>query len=160
MLPPTEARWTRIILGYVVFGGLLALASTPVYFSAEPAHRPMVVRTGAALLAGVALIHMRRIARASVDAQPDSAFEEAIRSPAVEPRFAPLLLKLRDEVRISRKDQRYFEHVLWARMLRILLDRQGRASAPPEIPQGRRSLRRGPSLEILRDLIAKIEERP
>ena len=124
MNPPFDPRWSRIFLGYTLFGALLALAMAPLYLVVEPVHRPIVVRLGAVLFVGVALIHLRRIARAAVEAQPLSAFEQALRPPPSEPHFAPLLLKLRDEVRISRTDQRYFEHILWARILRILRERR------------------------------------
>jgi hypothetical protein len=160
MHPPSESRWSRTFLGYVLLVGLLALAMTPLYLLVEPAHRPMVVRLGATLVAVVALLHLRRIARATVEAQPPSAFEQALRLPPPELHVAPLLLKLRDEVRISRTDQRYFEHILWARILRILRGRGGGESAVPEMPRGRRFFRRGPSFAALRDLVGQIEERP
>jgi hypothetical protein len=160
MLPPPETRWWRLLLGYLLFTGLLALALTPLYFLVQPAHRPGVVRLGAALLAMVALIHLRRIARERLEAQPASAFERALQPPPTEQHIAPLLLKLRDEVRISTTDRRYFENILWARILRILRERRRGPSAAPEMPRGSRYFRRGPSLTALRDLIEQIEERP
>lgn len=160
MLLPPEIRWWRLLLGYLLFTGLLALALTPLYFLVEPVHRPGVVRLGAALLAAIALIHLRRIAREAIEAQPASAFERALQPPPTERHIAPLLLKLRDEVRISTTDRRYFEGTLWARILRILRERSGGPSAAPEMPRGSRYFRRGPSLTALRDLIAQIEERP
>ncbi len=160
MLPPSDPRWWRLLLGYLLFTGLLALALTPLYFLVEPMHRPLVVRLGAALLTAIALIHLRRIARETLDAQPASAFERALLPPPTEQHIAPLFLKLRDEVRNSTTDQRYFEDILWSRILRILRERREGPSAAPEMPQGRRLFRRGPSLAALRDLIAQIEERP
>jgi len=160
MLLPPEIRWWRLLLGYLLFAGLLAVALTPLYFLVQPAHRAGVVRLGAALLAAIALIHLRRIAREAIEAQPASHFERALQPPLTEQHIAPLLLKLRDEVRISTTDQRYFEDILWSRILRILRGRAEGSTAAPEMPHGHRFFRRGPSLTALRDLIAQIEERP
>ena len=157
---PSEPRWLRLFLGYLLFTGLLALALTPLYFEAEPVHRPLVVRFGAALLALIVVIHLRRFVRETIEAQPASAFERALLPPPTEQHIAPLLLKLRDEVRISTTDRRYFEDILWARILRILRERRRGPSVAPEMPRGSRYFRRGPSLTALRDLIAQIEERP
>lgn len=161
MVQLPERRWLRLLLGYLVFLGILVLAMTPVYFYADPSHRPTVVRLGGALFLGIVLIHLRKLAREWLDAQPSSAFEAALHRTPAEPRFAPLFLKLRDEVRFSAKSQAYFAHVLWPRILRLLAARTGqRLAAAPVTPRGRRLLRRGPSLTTLQDLIARIEERP
>lgn len=161
MVQSPERRWLRLLLGYLVFLGILVLAMTPVYFYADPSHRPTVVRLGGALFLGVVLIHLRRLAREWLDAQPPSVFEAALRRAPPEPRLAPLFVKLQDEVRFSARSQAYFEHVLWPRILRLLARRaEQRLAATPVMPGGRWLLRRGPSLATLRDLITEIEERP
>ena len=161
MLPPSEPRWLRLLLGYLLFAGLLALALTPLYFQAEPVHRPLVVRFGAALLAAIALVHLRRFVREAIEAQPASAFERALQPPLAERHTAPLLLKLKDELRYSLTDARYFERNLWPRILRLWGARAGDTPAVvPEMPRGTRFFQRGPSLAALRDLVAQIEERP
>jgi hypothetical protein len=155
-----ERRWLRLLAGYFLFLGILVLAMTPVYFYADPSHRPMVVRLGGVLFLGVVLIHLRKLARGWLDAQPPSAFEAALHWAPPEPQLAPLLVKLQDEIQFSIKSQQYFEHILWLRILRLLAARTGqRLAAAPVMPGGRRLLRRGPSLTTLRDLIAEIEER-
>jgi hypothetical protein len=156
-----ERRWLRLLVGYLLFLGVLVLATSPVYFYADPSDRPTVVHLGGALFLGVVLIHLRKLVREWLDAQPPSAFEAALRRVPPEPRLAPLYVKLRDEVRFSAKSQAYFEHVLWPRILRLLTLRAGqRVAAVPAMPGGRRLLRWGPCPTTLRDLIAGIEERP
>ena len=161
MVQSPERRWLRLLVGHLLFLGILVLAMTPVYFYADPSHRPMAVRLGGALFLGVVLIHLRKLAREWLDAQPPSAFEAALHRAPPEPRLAPLYGKLRDEVRFSARSQAYFEHVLWPRILRLRALRAGQPlAAAPVMPRGRRLLRRGPSLTALRGLIAEIEERP
>jgi hypothetical protein len=161
MVQSPERRWLRLLLGYLLFVGILVLAMTPIYFYAAPSHRPTVVRLGAVLFLGIALIHLRKLAREWLDAQPPSAFEAALHRAPPEPRIAPLFVKLRDEVRFSARSQAYFANVLWPRILRLLAARTGQPlAAAPAMPDGRHLLRRGPSLTTLQDLIARIEERP
>jgi hypothetical protein len=148
------------LLGYLAFLGILVLAMTPVYFYAEPSHRPTVVRLGAALFLGVVLIHLRKLAREWLDAQPPSTFEAALHRAPPGPWLAPLYLKLRDEVRFSARSRAYFTHVLWPRIVRLRALQVGQTLAATLVmPGGRRLLRRGPSLASLRDLITEIEER-
>ena len=161
MVESPERRWLRLLLGYLLFLGILVLAMTPIYFNADPSNRPTVVRLAGALFLGIVLIHLRKLARQWLDAQPPSAFEAALHRAPPELGLAPLYVKLRDEVRFSEKSQAYFEHVLWPRILRLLALRAGQPlAAVPVMPGGRRLLRRGPSLTTLRNLIAGIEERP
>jgi hypothetical protein len=160
MAPPPERRWLGLLVGYVVFLGLLALIATPLYLSATSSFRPAVVRLVVAVIVGVALSHLLRTVRTRIDAQPLSTFEAALRRMPAESGLPPHFLRLRDEVRFSMASQSYFEHVLWPR-IRVLLE-QGPGRPLPEgtpKPSGRRFRRRGPSLITLRNLIAAIEER-
>jgi len=157
MIDSPERRPLRLLVGYLFFLGLLVLAMTPVYFYAEPALRPTVVRVGGALFLGVVLIHLRKRVEERLDAQPPSAFEAALRQALAEPLVAPLFQKLRDEVRFSRRSQAYFANVLWPRIRRLALSSE---RAAPEMPSGRRLLRLGPSLSTLQDLVARIEDHP
>ncbi len=161
MQPPSEPRWVRLFLGYLLFAGLLALALTPLYFEADPAYRPLVVRFGAALLALTVVIHLRRFVREAITTQPTSAFEQALEPLPAERHVAPLFQKLQGELRYSTADAGYFERNLWPRLLRLWRARAGDTlSAVPEMPRGRRFFRRAPSLATLDKLISQIEERP
>jgi len=160
MFPLPERRWLRLLAGYLVFVGCFALIVTPLYLYVEPSYRPLVIRLASAVVVGIALLHLRGIVRERIDTQSTSAFELALHRTPVQPRLAPLFLKLRDEVRFSTTSQKYFERVLWPRILELPVGgSRGRSSAaPPVMPAGRRLLRRGPSLETLRNLIGRIEE--
>lgn len=158
MPPPPEHRWPGIVAGYAILLTLVGLAATPVYFYAEPANQPAVVRLAVAVVVGVALIHLVKIVRATIEAQPASAFEQALAPRSPEPRLAQIFVTLRDEIRYSAASQGYFEHVLWPRIV-ALVARQPRGVQPsPVKPPGRRLLGRGPSLATLRALVARLEE--
>ncbi|MBI4012359.1 MAG: hypothetical protein HY359_08640 [Candidatus Rokubacteria bacterium] len=155
MPPPPERRWPGLVASYTIFLTLLALAATPAYLFLEPANRPAVVRLAVALVVGVVLIHLLRVARARLAAQPPSAFEAALVPTRPEARHAPLFVTLRQEVRFSVARRSYFEHVLWPRLGELAAAR----GIPIALP-GARPLGRGPSLATLRDLVEKIEGRP
>lgn len=160
MPPPPERRWPGLVAGYVALAGVVALVATPAYYYADPAGRPGVVRLALCVVLGVALLHLRRQVRARLDAQAPSAFERALEPPRLEPHLAPQFVTLRDQLRHSTASQAYFGHVLWPRLRAVAARRAGGASgAVPEMPAGRRWLRRGPSLATLRTLIATLEER-
>jgi hypothetical protein len=159
MPPSPERRTLRVLGGYVLFVGLLGLALTPLYLYAEPPDRPLVVRLGTGAVLGVALVHLARVVRGWIAAQPPSAFERALGRPPVEPRLAPLFVKLRDELRFSTTSEAYFKDVLEPRLHRLLADRgQPTGGLPMARSRKRRWLRRGPSLATLHDLITRIEE--
>jgi hypothetical protein len=161
MPTPSEGRELRILGGYLLFAGILALILTPLYLYAAPFDRPLVVRLGAGVVLGVALIHLTRIVRGWIAAQPASAFERALDRPPVEARLAPQFLKLRDELRFSITSQQYYEGVLEPRLERLLAGRsQSARELPLAEPRKRRWLRRGPSRATLQDLITRIEELP
>ena len=155
---PERRRW-HWVAGYLLFLVCVCIALAPVYVYVESTYRAAVVRAGAALVLGVALIQLRGAVRRHKDGQPPSAFEEALNRGPIAPRTAPIFVKLRDEVWFSTLDQRYFENTLWPRMQRLLAsrDRSTRRVGPAK-PGGRRWLRRGPSLAALRELVTHIEE--
>jgi hypothetical protein len=161
MPPPPERRWPGIVVGYGVLAGILALAGTPAYYYVEPADKPAIVRLCVAGLLGVGLLHLWRIMRARIEAQEPSAFERALRPVRPEPWWAPLFVKLRDELWHSRASQSYFEDVLWPRILMLAAGLpHDQSAAPMGMPARRRVPWRGPSLAVLRRMITALEERP
>jgi hypothetical protein len=155
-VPPPERRWPGLVAGYAVLLGLLAAAATPAYLYVEPSDRPTVVRVAVAAVVGVALLHLVRVARARVAAQPPSAFEQALVPSRAEVRLPPVFERLRDEIRHSVASQGYFERVLWPRLVGLAARRAGGpASGELRAPKGRRLLGRGPSLDTLRKLITE-----
>ena len=155
----SEGPWVRFLVGTAILAGLLGLVFVPLYLYAEPRDRPIVIRVGGAFVVGVAMLRLRGMLQGHLEAQPPSNFEQALRREPPTPREAPLYLKLRDEVRYSTTSQAYFVNVLWPRLVALRASLAGRALtvAPPQ-PRGR-PFGRGPSLAILRTLIAGIEGR-
>jgi hypothetical protein len=62
-------------------------------------------------------------------------------------------VRLREDLVLSGRSRRYFEAILWPRLLELAGGDLGRPAGPP------RTLRRGPSLGALAGLIAEIEKR-
>lgn len=147
-----EHRWVGVVVGYVLLAGLVLLATVPAYVFVAPASRALVVRLAAALVVGVALLHLRALLARRIENQGASAFDSALRPPPAEPGRAGRLVELDEQLRASLGSARYFELVMWPRLSAL-------ASRPPARPAGR-WWRRGPSLDGLRRAVAVIEEGP
>jgi hypothetical protein len=153
-----ERRWRGIAAGYAIFVIVLAAATTPIYRVVEPVQRPLVARVSAALLLGVVAIHLVSIARARIDAQPPSEFELALGPVALTPKLDARFVELREELRYSVRNFRYFDHVLWPRLVALRERLPVAADRPPIAqPQGR-SFGRGPSLTAIEALVTRMEE--
>lgn len=149
MRRPPDRRWP-LVLGYVVFLGLVALATTPVYLLVESRWQPLVVRLAAALVLGVALIHVHRIVARRVERDAVSAFNGALEPPSVPARLDRRLGELQSEVRAAVQSRRSFEQTLWPH-LRAL----GAVSPPPS-----RRFGRGPSVKTLRAVVDTLHHQP
>jgi hypothetical protein len=158
MSPPRERRWPLLVAGYAVFIALVAGGAAPVYFILEPAKRPLVVRLAAALVMGVAVIHLMKMVRARLDARPPSDFELALEPPRREVSLDPQFVQIRNDLQFGASRSGYFDRVLWPRLV-ALAERPPLGPAPARLvyPPGR-FFRRGPSLITLRNLIAAIGE--
>lgn len=147
----TDRLFVPIAVRAAVLGGVVLLATVPVYVYVEPAWRALVVRLAAALVLGTTLLHLRRALVDHLDRAPASALDEArVRrgpGPGVPHRFQDLI----NDVRAARRSRRYFEQVLWPRLAAL-------SSAPLEPPPPRRG--RGPSLAGLRAVVEAIEKQP
>jgi hypothetical protein len=147
----TDRLLVAIAVRGAVLGGVVLLATVPVYVYVEPAWRALVVRLAAALVLGTTLLHLRRALVEHLDRAPASALDEArVRrgpGPGVPHRFQDLM----NDVRAARRSRRYFEQVLWPRLAAL-------SSAPLELPPTRRG--RGPSLSGLRAVLEAIERQP
>jgi len=156
MPPQPERRWPGIVAGYVTLVALLALATTPLYLFATPAHKPLILRLAVATVAGVALTHLRKALRERFERQGNSPFERALAAVTTQPELASTFVDLRDEIRFGTASRGYFDRVLWPRIAAIA--QHTAVAAAPEPPPGR-LFRRGPSPAGLSKAIADIEAR-
>jgi hypothetical protein len=162
MTAPARRHALGVLGRYVGLTTLVGLGALPLAVAAQPANRPLVIRLAATLVLAVALVHVRGVARDSVEAAPPSAFDRALRRrrpapPEVDRRFRELL----DDVHFGPASQRYWSRIAWPR-LRALAERlpaRPRLTEPPR-SRLRRLLGRGPSLAGLRELVARLEGRP
>jgi hypothetical protein len=134
-----------------VLGGLVLLATVPVYVYVEPGWRPPVARLAAALVLGVALLQLRRALMDRLEAAGTSALDEARVRRRPEPGVPHHFLDLMSDVRAARRSRRYFEEVMWPRLTAF-------TSVTVERPPARPG--RGPSLASLRALLGVLEQRP
>lgn len=131
-----------------VLGGVVLLAAVPAYVYVEPPWRPLVARLAAALVAGVALLELRRILVGRLaQGQASPLDDERGRQRSL--RDVPLrFLDLMRDVRVALRNRRHFEEVFWPRL-----------AALARHPLARPPLRtgRGPSLASLDEVTATIE---
>jgi len=140
------------LAAYGILIGLLVLAAIPVYLALDPSWRPMMVRLACAGAVTVGSIRVVRGVRRTTDGHSLSPID----APPPAPPTAILdevFLRRRDELAYSVRSRRYFDAVLWPRLLAL-------AGTPLPQPPGRRWLTRlGPSRATLESLIAQIERR-
>lgn len=128
--------------------GVVLLAAVPAYVYMEPPWRPVVARVAAAIVAGVALLELRRILVGRIGQGEASALDDARRR-RWDTRDVPLrLLDLISDVRVALRSRRYFEEIFWPRVA-------GLARHPPPRPSLRPG--RGPSLASLDEVTAAME---
>jgi hypothetical protein len=152
MPAPTERSGSRLV-GRVIVATLLALAALPAYLTISPAWRPGAVRLACAVAVAVGCARARRWARDAVVTHATSPFDAPPPPPptvTLDPRF----LRLRDDLVASTRRRRYFDAVLWPRLIGLA----GRELPRPV--ERRASSRRGPSLGAIEDLIDEVEKRP
>ena len=147
----TDRPLASIAVRGAVLGGVVLLATVPVYVYVEPGWRALVARLAAALVLGTTLLHLRRALIDHVERHRASALDEARDRRGPGPGVPHHFLDLVNDVRTARRSRRYFEQVLWPRLAAL-------TSAPLVRPPGRRG--RGPSLAGLREVVDVIERQP
>ncbi len=155
MSPQDDRRWPWVAGGYALFLAVVAAATAFLYDSTATANRPGLIRVAVGFTVGVILIHLLRHSRASRRWDPPSALEQALRPSPIAAEPVPEFLRLRDEVEKSVASQTVFERMLWPRLCALSRARGGSGEIP--LPQARGRLGRGPSLQTIAALIARID---
>lgn len=148
---PAEPALAGAAARWAILGGVVLMATVPVYVFAEPPWRLLIARLAAALVLGVALLELRRALADRLARGGASALDEAHARPGTPPDVPYRLLELAHDVRAALRSRRHFEKVLWPRLM---------ALAPRPLVRPPSRLGRGPSLAGLRDVIAAIEKQP
>jgi hypothetical protein len=140
----------RLAVRGAVLGGLVLLATVPVYVYVEPAWRALVARLASALVLGVVLLQLRRALIDRLEAAGESALDEARVRRRPEPGVPHHFLDLMSDVRTALRSRRYFDEVMWPRLTTFTTATLER---PPTRPG------RGPGRAVLRALLDAIETR-
>jgi len=141
----------RIVARCAALGGVVLLATVPVYVWVEPSWRGLVARLAAAFVLGVTLVQLRGALSEGLEAAGASALDATRARRGPEPGVPHHFQDLVGDVRIALRSRRYFEEVLWPRL-------QALAARPLARPPLRRG--RGPSLAGVRAVITAIEKQP
>lgn len=145
-------RSVRHVLGRVALGLLLGLLALPAYLTVAPAWRLLAVRLACAIVVGIGCAQARRWARAATEPETWSPLDVPPPPPA-EIQLDPGFRRLCDDVGASLRSRRYFDVVLWPRLLALA----GPGLVPPPV---RPILRRwGPSRWTIEALVTEIERR-
>lgn len=153
-MPGLSSRLARRLAGRAVLVVLLVLVALPIYLKASPAWRPTAVRLACAVVLVSGCARARRWARDGVLPDGISPFE-APPDPPAGVQLDPAFLRLRDDLVASTRSRRYFDVVLWPRLVTLA----GPGPAVPCPPRRRFLGRQGPALRVLEDLVARVEGR-
>jgi hypothetical protein len=140
----------------VAWAALAAAIAYPIYVSVGDAYQELVLRLAAAAILGIVILHIHSYIARGFEAEARSRFDLAREPMSREVKIDPHLLNLLGEVRHSVKSRRYFENILWPRLL-ALADRQQLILSRPAL---RWPAARGPSLISIAKLISSIERKP
>jgi hypothetical protein len=152
-MPSHTERSRYRFAAHGVLAVLLVLAAIPSYLVMEPSWRPVAIRLACAMIVVAGCVRVIRGVRRAIEGHPSSALDTpppVLPAQALDERF----LRLRDELVFSTRSRRYFDTILWPRMLRLA----GTSLPQPAERPGTR--RRGPSLSTLEHLISEVEKRP
>lgn len=129
-----------------------ALLGVPAYLWLGAGWRTLAARVAGAVMVAALALRVRRAARRAVEGAPPSALD-ACPVPAPPARLDERFLRVRDDLAFSRRSRRYFEAILWPRLLGLA----GGDLAPPAPRPW--LVRRGPSTAVLRALVGELERR-
>ena len=150
-MPPRASRSRRPWVGAGVAATVAALVAMPAYLALAPSWRIVAVRfvCAAAVVAGC--VRAVRWAGDAVAGHGGSLLD--VPPPLAGVEIDARFLALRDDVRYSIRSRRYFDVILWPRLVEL----GGPGMTPPA--RRRRLRRRGPSIDELSRLVSDIEGR-
>lgn len=153
MPSPVEPPGPLRLAAHGILLGLLALAAIPIYLALDAEWRSLLVRVVCAAAVTVGSIRVVRGVRRTAAEHPPSPVDAP---PGAPPTVIldEVFLRRRDELTYSVRSRRYFDAVLWPRLLALA----GTHLPPP--PRRRWASRLGPSRDMIESLIAQIERRP
>jgi hypothetical protein len=155
-MPPWRERvWPGLLGRYLVLVVVLGLVATSAYAAFDADDRPVVVRLAVAVFVMVVLIHLHNHWRRALDWAPPSTFDQARRGEPVEPKVASVLVRLQRQVEHGVASRRFFEDVLWPRLVQLAEARGTRDRLPDGPPRGRWR-KRGPSLPAIAELVRRV----
>lgn len=126
MAPPPPERSGRRLAADGLVVALLALAAIPAYLALGFAWRPTAIRLGCTLLVVAGGVRLRRSVVRSMEGQSLSPLD-ASPPPAPPPELDARYLRLREDLILSTRSRRYFDAILWPRLLELA----GGRLAPP-----------------------------
>jgi hypothetical protein len=151
-VPSPLERSLRRLAAHGLFAALLVLAPIPAYLAMDPSWRAVAARLWCALIVVAGCLRLRRGVARSMEGGPSSALDTRPPVPPA-PEADARFLRLREDLVLSGRSRRYFDAILWPRLLELAGGDLGRPA------EQSRPLRRGPSLSALASLIAEIEKR-
>jgi hypothetical protein len=151
-MPPPAERSLGRRAAQALLALLLVLAAIPAYLALDPWWQAVAVRVGCALAVMAGGLHLRRAVRRAIGEDARSPLD-ASPAPAPPPDLDGGYLRARDDVVWSTRSRRYFDAILWPRLLALAGGHLAR-------PAARTGTRRGPSLRALERAIAQVERRP
>jgi hypothetical protein len=131
---------------------LVALAAIPAYLTLAPGWRGVGIRLACAALVVAVSVRVMRHVRRALGESPPFALDAATPAPPP-PDLDDRFLRLRDELVFSMRSRRYFETVLWPRLVKLA------GTGLPSPPERRGRRRKGPPRDALERLIAEVEQR-
>lgn len=151
-MPSRAEHAPRRLLAQGLLAVLLVLAAIVAYLTVAPAWRPMAIRLACTLIVIAGCIRARRGVQRALEGDAPSMLDASPAAPPA-PELDARFLRLRDDLVFSTRNRRYFDAVLWPRLLDLA---GGNLLRPPD---RRGPGRRGPSLGALARVVGEIEER-